>query len=196
MIGYRQITGVMLVGGKSRRMGTDKALLEIGGMPLYGRLLRILHENFPSVILVGDNHERFREKQLLGYDDIYPGSTLGGVYTGIVKAQTDAVFVTACDIPFPSSVLIRYLCRQLKENDAVVPLTANGIEPLFACYRKSCLPVMQRQIEKGRFKIRDCYPELAVNYVKAEVTARFDAAGTALLNINTPADYHSCLSQH
>ena len=75
------ITGVILVGGKSRRMGRDKAFLEVAGKPLIERVLEVFRNSFTQVILVGNREERFAGYGLPVLPDIYPGSALGGLYT-------------------------------------------------------------------------------------------------------------------
>src|SRR5512137_2698088 len=119
------ITGVILVGGKSRRMGKDKAFLEIDGVPMFERVLSATGENFASILLIGSGPERFAGYALAPHPDIYPGSALGGLYTGLFLAETDLIFVTSCDIPFPSSALIRHLSSLADGFDAVVPRTGD-----------------------------------------------------------------------
>ncbi|HEY6838857.1 MAG TPA: molybdenum cofactor guanylyltransferase [Geobacteraceae bacterium] len=188
MTGCADITGVLLVGGKSRRMGRDKAFLKIGGVPLYERMLRVLEDNFDAVILVGDSDDRFI-CHLPIYPDIHPGSALGGLFTGIQRATTDRIFVAPCDIPFPSAPLVRYLCAASEGNDVTVPLTANGLEPLFAVYRKSCLPPMKTLLKARDFRIRMFYPAVKVRYVGVDEISLHDPNGTAFVNLNTPAEY-------
>ena len=77
------ITGVILVGGKSRRMGRDKAFLDVAGKSLFERVLEVFRESFDRIVLVGDREERFAAYGLPVLPDIYPGSSLGGLYTGL-----------------------------------------------------------------------------------------------------------------
>jgi len=162
------ITGIILVGGKSRRMGTDKAFLEIAGVPLFERVLRAMSVNFASIMLIGDRQERFSGYGLPVIPDRYPGSALGGLYTGLLSADTNLIFVSSCDMPFPSVPLIRHICSLADGFDAVVPRTENGFEPLFALYRKSCLEPMRRLLEQGNYRVYDFYPEVNVRLVGAE----------------------------
>ena len=94
------ITGVILVGGKSRRMGRDKAFLQIVGKTLFERVLEIFRESFDRIVLVGDRAERFAAYDLPVLPDIYPGSALGGLYTALYHAETEYIFVSSCDLPF------------------------------------------------------------------------------------------------
>ncbi len=184
----RDITGVILVGGKSRRMGRDKALLEFGGKPLVERVLAVFRECFGRVVLVGDREERFAAYGLPVQPDIYPGSALGGLYTGLFHAVTDHVFVSSCDIPYPSAAVVRYLCKLREGYDAVVPLTGDSFEPLFALYAKSCLIPMLKLLERRNFCVYDFYPDIRVRYVPGTELAHLDPDGRCFRNINTPEE--------
>jgi len=183
------ITGLLLVGGKSRRMGRDKAFLEIAGKPLFERVLEAFRECFSETILVGDRQERFERYHLPIYHDIYQGNALGGLYTGLFHASTDYVFVAPCDLPFPNAWLMRYLCSLAQGYDVVVPTLAQGYEPLFALYSKSCLQPIQEQLERGDFCVFGFYPQVRVRSVTASELAVFDPAGSTFLNLNTPEEF-------
>ncbi|GAM09117.1 putative molybdenum cofactor guanylyltransferase [Geobacter sp. OR-1] len=183
------ISGVILVGGKSRRMGRDKAFLKIGGVTIFERIAGLFRESFSRVLLVGDREERFAGYNLPVIPDIYPGSALGGVYTGLYHAQTEHVFVTSCDLPFPNRELLRYLCSLRHGYDAVVPLTEHGYEPLFALYSKNCLGPIRELLESGNYCAFAYYPQVKARYVQTEELARFDRDGRAFVNVNTPEDF-------
>ncbi|APG26391.1 molybdenum cofactor guanylyltransferase [Syntrophotalea acetylenivorans] len=182
------ITGIILVGGKSRRMGTDKAFLKIEGISLFERVLQVMEENFTSVLLIGNCRERYFRYNLPVIPDQYSGSALGGLYTGLKSSSTELVFVAPCDMPFPSSQLIRLICSMSDGFDVVVPRTRNGLEPLFAVYRKTCLEPMRRFLEKGHYRIYDFYSEVAVRYLEEEEMAWAVDEGRSLINLNTPRE--------
>ena len=183
------ITGIILVGGKSRRMGQDKAFLKVGGIPIFERVLALFKYNFEHIVLVGNREERFAGYNLPFVSDIFPGSALGGLYTGLYNAATEYVFVSSCDLPFPSMEVLRYLCSLRNSYDAVVPSTANGFEPLFALYSKTCLKPIKALLESGNFCAYAYYPQINVRYVTFEELAQFDRDGRAFLNVNTPEDF-------
>lgn len=191
----RDITGIILVGGQSRRMGRDKAFLQVGGRPLFERVLSVFRECFDRVVLVGDREERFAAYDLPVVGDIYPGSALGGLYTGLHHAETERVFVSSCDMPFPNAAVIRHLCALGKGFDAVVPTTAHGYEPLFALYARRCLGPMRELLESGNFCVYDFYPQVRVRYVPAAQLAPYDRDGKALLNVNTPEEYDAVMGE-
>ena len=185
------ITGVILVGGKSRRMGRDKAFLEVGGKTLFERVLEAFRENFSRILLVGDRAERFVRYALPVYADLYPGSALGGLYTGLHYAETDHVFVSSCDLAFPSSGVIRHLCSLTGACDAVVPKFAHGYEPLFAAYSKNCLVPMKSLLEERNYCVYDVYPQLKVRDVAGDELEAVAGSPQAFLNLNTPEEYEA-----
>lgn len=185
----RDITGVILVGGKSNRMGRDKAFLEFAGKPLLERAVGLFRESFERVTLAGGPVERFAGYGLPVLRDIFPGSALGGLYTGLYHAETEYIFVSPCDLPFPSKSVLRYLCSLRNGHDAVVPVTRHGFEPLFALYAKKCLDPMKRLLESGNLCVYNFYPRIKVRHVSSEELAPLDKEGKSFLNINTPEEY-------
>ena len=183
------ITGIILVGGKSRRMGKDKAFLDVSGKPLFELVLEVFRQSFERIVLVGDREERFADYGLPVVPDIYPGSALGGLYTGLRYAATDYVFVSSCDLIFPDRVLLRYLCAVKEGFDAVVPAPAHGFEPLFALYAKSCLEPIKGLLEKGNFRVFDFYPHVLVREVSGEELTLYDKEGRSFMNVNTPEEF-------
>ncbi len=187
--GRHKVTGVILVGGKSRRMGQDKAFLQIAGKPLFEQVLAIFRENFDRLVLVGDRAERFAGYGLSVLPDIYPGSALGGLYTGLRHAETEYIFVSSCDLPFPNRELLLYLCSLRDGFDAVIPNPAHGFEPLFALYAKRCLGPMKTLLESGNMCVYDFYPQVRVRYVRDEELSHFDKDGRSFANVNTPEEF-------
>lgn len=183
------ITGIILVGGKSRRMGQDKAFLKVGGIPIFERVLAVFRENFQRVVLVGDREERFSGYRLPVVPDIYPGSSLGGLYSGLHHAETEYVFVSSCDLPFPSAEVLRYLCSLRNDFDAVVVSTTHGYEPLFALYSKSCLGPIKALLVSGDCCAHAYYPQIRVRYVPYAELAHLDRNGRSFLNVNTPEEF-------
>jgi molybdenum cofactor guanylyltransferase len=183
------ITGVILVGGKSRRMGRDKAFLSWEGATLFEKVLGIFRENFATVLLAGGDDERYGKYGERIFPDLYPGSALGGLYTGLYHATSTYIFVVSCDMPYPSAALLRYLCSLKGDYDCVVPETAQALEPLFAVYAKSALPAMLEMLDHGNFRIYDLYPKLRTRYVGVAELAPFAEGGRSFVNVNTPEDF-------
>jgi molybdenum cofactor guanylyltransferase len=183
------LTGVILVGGKSSRMGRDKAFLRLGDKTLFERVLELFRIYFGRIILVGNDGDRFSSYEIPIVPDIYPGSSLGGIYTGLYHSSTEHIFVSSCDLPFPNGEILRYLCDQRSGFDAVVTTTASGYEPLFALYSKSCLEPIKSLIEKGDFCAYAYFPQVKVRYVPYEEVAHLDRGKNAFVNVNTPDEF-------
>jgi molybdopterin-guanine dinucleotide biosynthesis protein A len=183
------VTGIILVGGKSRRMGRDKALLEIEGRTLFDITLAAFREALDTVILIGDRPERFVAHDLPVYPDIYPGSALGGLYTGLVRTETSHAFVSSCDLPFPCSGIIRHLTALASGNDVVVVETGAGYEPLFAIYSQKCREPIRRQIESGNYCVYDFYPYVTTRIITVAEIAHLGDPARIFLNLNTPEEY-------
>lgn len=180
---YPDVTGVILAGGKSRRMGTDKARLELSGLTLFERSLQLLQSFFATVVIAGDRPD-LASPEVPAIPDLYPGSALGGLHTGLVTATTDWIFVAPCDMPYPDARIIEVLLDNRSGVDAVVPKTAAGYEPVFALYHKNCLPQMEAMLEQSQFRIYDFYQRIAIRYLEPPNLP--DGWQRALININTP----------
>jgi len=179
----KNTTGVLLAGGKSLRMGYDKTGIEISGQSLLSRSLDLLRHYFSSVLIAGDRPD-LAMADIPAIPDIYPGSALGGLYTGLKSAHTDWIFVVPCDMPYPDPRILELLINYRNGYDAVVPRTPQGYEPVFALYHKSCLPHMKTMLQQGQYRIYDFYQSINVHYLDWQNMP--EGWERSLLNINTP----------
>ena len=164
-------------------MGYDKTRIEIGGHPLHVRSLDLLCQYFATVLIAGDRPDLARP-DIPSIPDIYPGSALGGLYTGLDSAQTDWIFVAPCDMPYPDRRILELLIKYRNGYDAVVPRTPQGYEPVFALYHKSCLPHMKTMLQQGQYRIYDFYQSINIYYLESQHMP--NGWERSLLNINTP----------
>jgi len=186
---FPDVTGVILAGGRSSRMGRDKAVLELGGISFFERILTVFRSIFPHVLIAGDRPD-LAGQDLPCFPDRYPGSALGGLYTGLLAAETPYIFVAACDMPCPDPELIQAIVASRCGYDIVVPRTPAGLEPLFALYGKACLEPMRALLEAKNYRIYDFYPEVRVRYLEPD---EFPTGWErALVNVNTPEDLQLC----
>jgi molybdopterin-guanine dinucleotide biosynthesis protein A len=188
---HDNITGVLLVGGKSRRMGQDKAFLKLDGRPLFEPVIDLFSSRFNRLLLAGDQAERFTAYGIPVVPDIYPGSSLGGIHAGLQAAETERIFVAPCDLPFPSAALLDHICRLADNNDVVVPISSQGYEPLYALYSKVCLKPMQDLLEKNIFKIIELFQMVKTCFIQGEELAALIETEKAFLNINTPTEFQN-----
>lgn len=183
-------TGVVLAGGKSRRMGRDKALLEIDGRPLIEWVIRRLERICPEVLVVAGDTERYADLGAPVVTDRFPGvGVLGGLHAGLDAASHELILAVGCDMPFLNSKLLRAFVDWVGEYDVAVLRRGEWVDPLHAAYRRTCLPSMEAAIRAGRRRVISFFPQIRVRYVtEADVTA-IDPQLESLRNVNTPADW-------
>ena len=183
------ISGVILVGGDSRRMGRDKALLSVAGRPLVQRVAEVLREVTDELLLVGEKAERYTWVGGRAVDDQGPGSgPLAGIKTALSVARHPYCLVVACDMPFLNADLLRYMLRQAIGWDAAVPRRREGLEPMHAVYNRSCLKLVEWMLENGELSPLDLFPLVRVRYLEMHEVAPYDPRGRSFVNLNTPAD--------
>lgn len=185
------VTGVILAGGASSRMGKNKALLKIGDLFLIERVYASIAALFHDVILVTNTPDIYEFISCRKVPDIYPGAgSIAGLHAGLSASSTERIFVVACDMPFLNADFIRFLCQNVEECDAVVPLDRSGRpEPLHALYAKSALIAMQQAIELGDKSIIKLLGRLTTRIVLNDLFRSIPGAEDSFRNLNTPEDY-------
>lgn len=184
-----EITGIILVGGKGRRFGSEKAKALLGGIPLVEWVRRGLERHCQKVVAVTAPGRRHPELDLEVWEDLQEGKgVLGGIASGLAKASTPWVLAAGCDLPFLHPDLVGLLLRHSRGSDVVVPRTARGCEPLRALYGKGCLQAMQRRIEEGDLKVHDFFREVQSREVLEEEIQALDPDLRSFFNINVQAD--------
>jgi molybdopterin-guanine dinucleotide biosynthesis protein A len=191
------VTGVVLAGGASQRMGYDKAILPIAGEPLVLRVARRLHLALPRVVVVGPEALQAVVSDFPVVPDRVPGQgPLAGLATAFADLDTEWLFVVACDMPFVSPPLVRAMLDiALADPDAqaVVLRTARGLEPLHTVYARSCAPIVEVRLEASNHSVAALVAQLEVREVPPEVAARLDPHGLSSFNANTPGDWERAL---
>jgi molybdopterin-guanine dinucleotide biosynthesis protein A len=170
-------------------MGTNKAFLEIDGVPIIQRIHNLFKTLFPEILIVTNEVELFHNFQAKIHRDLIPGQgALGGLYTGIHYSSFHHAFCVACDMPFLKGSVIRYLIKKIEDYDVVVPRTEDGLQPLHAFYSKNCLGPIRETMEHKDFKIIDIYPRVRVNIVEEAEFRHLDPTRKSFLNVNTPEE--------
>jgi molybdopterin-guanine dinucleotide biosynthesis protein A len=188
----RPITGVILAGGKSSRMGQNKALLSLGGMRLIDRVVGTLREVFSGLLLVTNSPAVYADLGLPVVGDVFPDKgSLGGIYSAIYHAPTPYCFVVACDMPFLSAAVMRYLIEQIADYDVVMPDIHGEMQPLHAIYSKACIPPIRHCLEANRLRIVGFLPEVRVRTVTASDLQHLDPDLLAFQNLNTPEEFQA-----
>ncbi len=185
----KSVTGIILAGGKSRRMGRDKLFLQTGGVPLFERVYGVLNRIFTDIIVVANNPKWFHSYGVRVVTDVIPGKgAIGGLHTGLKYASSHHSFCFAADMPFLNPRLIRYMIGKRNEGDVIIPRTSDGLQPLHAIYSKACLLPIENLITKGNLKIVDFFREITVVYISEREVLTYDPRLISLMNINTRED--------
>jgi len=183
------VTGVVLAGGKSSRMGFNKAFIEIGDRRLIDATVDRLARLFPEVLIIANDLDLYAYLGMRVIPDLIPNSgSLGGIYTGLTAAAHPRAFFVACDMPFLSADLITLLVREAENWDVVVPRVAGELQPMHAVYAKSCLPFIKEAIDVGKFKITGFFPRVKVKTIEETALRAVDRDLLGLMNVNTPHD--------
>jgi molybdenum cofactor guanylyltransferase len=195
------VTGVLLAGGNSRRMGEDKRYLVVGEQTLLERGLAVLRSIFQEVLVVIAQDSLPLNVDARVVRDLVPDcGSLGGLYTGLTQATTPYIFVVACDMPFLDPAVITQFTSRRASADIVMAKLAARLHPMHALYGKGCLPVLEQMIRARQLKIQEMlsHPSLRVQYVTEADLLTIDPSGRSFHNVNTPADLEvarSLLSQ-
>jgi molybdopterin-guanine dinucleotide biosynthesis protein A len=183
--------GIILAGGLSRRMaGQNKALLPVGDQPIVERQVTLFQELFDQVILVTNQPLDFVSWECTIVSDLLSvRSSLTGIHAGLFYTQSSHAFITACDMPFLKTEMIRLLVQELEPKwDVIVPVTREGYQPLCAVYSKRCLKVIEEQVKKGDMKISKFFSKVKVKKIAEETLRQIDPDLISFFNINNQAD--------
>lgn len=179
-----KITGIVLAGGKSSRMGQNKALLNYQEKKMFEHAIEKISPYCQQIFISGD----FEEYKKMGYnvvnDRIKSIGPIGGLYSSLIESKTYLNIVIACDVPLIASNAFELLINEIENYDAAVLKTPDGkIEPLIGIYTKNALPVIKKQIAGGNYKMMHLLRLLNSKYAYYLNTNR-------LKNINTIEDYN------
>jgi molybdopterin-guanine dinucleotide biosynthesis protein A len=185
----RDVTGVLLAGGRASRMGgRDKAFAAVGGEAIAVRTLRIFRTLFPQVIVATNRPERYRTLEVETVGDVFAGcGPLAGIHAAMRRAAHPHVFVAACDMPGLDADVIALLAR-IGDADAVVPRWDHDVEPLHAVYAVRLLPLVEDALRAGRHALREFLPRIRVDYVAEAELRRIRGTERSMLNVNTPEE--------
>jgi len=184
------VTGVILAGGQSSRMGSNKALLPYRGGRFIESIYHTLSGLFAEVLLVTNSPEQYAFLNCRTVADRYAGmGALAGLHAGLHGSRSSHIFAVACDMPYLNETLIRALLARRHLAEVVIPESANGLEPLHAVYGKGCLPAMEQSLGTGKRRIVSFFPRIRVQTFTSDLVANIVGDFSSFSNINTPADY-------
>lgn len=211
-------TGIILAGGASRRMGTPKAWVEVGGIPLIVRVVNQLRQVCDDLVIVANDFGPLQNVGARLVADIIPGKgSLGGIYSGLANAHAEYAFACACDMPFLNVDLIGRMFELAPDFDVVIPSVEEDhhtlpadkrrqrtdepsagakrarakdrhLHPLHAVYSRRCLEPMREAIARDDLRMISFHQSLRVRILKQSEFEEFDPLHLSVFNVNTPQD--------
>jgi molybdopterin-guanine dinucleotide biosynthesis protein A len=195
---------LIMGGGEGKRIGYDKKNLLLNGKPLITSQIETLQTIFDEIIVSSNND--FYHENVVTVKDTLGNGPLAGIFRGLSVCKNNALFVTACDMPFISVNYIRFVHKAANEHpcDVCAIRREDGfIEPFNAVYKKSALPAVEENLRTGDYKMQHLFNKLnvqtiALQAVPAEITADFDTTGSPeeiFFNINYAHDLEAARSR-
>jgi molybdopterin-guanine dinucleotide biosynthesis protein A len=181
----------ILAGGESRRMGTDKALLQVGGQSLIERVIEVASPIADECMVIANSSAPFSHLHLPVHPDKAPGlGPLAGLQAALANARNDTVLLLACDLPFLTRDFLLYAVASIGQCQAAIPRDRGGrLQPVCAAYATSCVTFVERALAGGRRSMGDFVGDLDLHILEPEEWQEYDPDGLLFTNVNTPADF-------
>lgn len=187
------ITGVILAGGRSSRMGQDKALLMYKDKPFIQHIAETLKQVFEKVIIISDDTGAYIFLNIPIYEDIYKNcGPLSGIHSGFINSTTENIFITSCDVPFINSIAVQYILDHHSQSDATVFSIDQHIQPLFGVYNRSCFMKLENHLEQKQYSVLQFFNNIPTNVIQLKSSLAI-AFSENLKNVNNPEDYQQLL---
>jgi molybdenum cofactor guanylyltransferase len=213
-----RVSGIILAGGQSRRMGRDKAFIDLEGKPIIARVIEIIQRVCSETIIVANDAATYARFNLPVVGDVYPGKgSLGGIYSGLQAAKENYALAVACDMPYLNKDLLRYMITLASQFDVIIPhasspsgktprgAAANSrdktspqpnqslakerdLHPMHAIYGKQCLAPMEEKLRADDLRLIGFHDVVRVRTVESAEVDRFDPEHWSFFNVNTPQD--------
>ncbi|MEF3303719.1 molybdenum cofactor guanylyltransferase [Paenibacillus sp. GYB003] len=193
------LTGVVLAGGKNRRMGgRPKALLTIGGETLVERQIRLMSPVCGEIVIVANDGGPFAGlagESVRVAKDVYPDSgPLGGIHAALSAARGECAWIVGCDMPFVSADAAAYMRSRLRpELDAVVPRIAGRLQPLHAVYRTACAAAVRKLLEAGTLRVTALLDAVRWEAAEEDEFVERGIDSRFAVNANTPEEWSEAL---
>lgn len=196
-----KVSGIILAGGKSKRMGQNKSLLKIGDKTIIELTVDKILPIFDEVIVVTNSMEDYsmlnnNVKLIPDVTITKEANSLIGLYSGILEAKYDYSFVIPCDMPFIDTSLIQYMIENIEENDVVVPYLNGFYESLHSIYNKSTLNILKSLLDNRNYRISrlfEDYPGLSIKRIHKNTLDYLGVSENCFLNLNTLEEYKQAI---
>ena len=184
-----EVSGIVLAGGQSRRLGVDKALVRVAGVPLIDHVLGRLGQLTEDIVVVGGDPQACARPGVRLVPDLWPGmGPLGGIHSGLQAVRFGRALVVGCDMPFLDLRLLRFMILLSADYDVVIPDMDGLLEPLHAIYSRATLKPIEALLRAGDLRIVHFLGQVCVRYVDRAEIEVFDPRTLSFFNVNTPEE--------
>ncbi|MNW48080.1 putative molybdenum cofactor guanylyltransferase [compost metagenome] len=204
-----EISAIILAGGRSSRMGRNKAMLPLAGVPVIERLIGQLEQVVGHIVIAGGNNDTYGHLGVEVVHDVFPEKgPLSGLHAGLTACSTLWSLVVACDMPFADQRVFWQIAESAanaesdqgsdkkgetdkKRTEAIVASVGGRLHPLLGAYRRSVLPGLSQELINGNLKMTKWVESLQVEYVDEKILCASTGLTPELLqfNMNKPDDY-------
>jgi molybdenum cofactor guanylyltransferase len=190
-----KITGIVLAGGRSSRMGEDKSLMKLNGKSLVEYSIDALKPLCSKVIISSNNPNCEFTGCEVWPDELTDQAPIIGIYSCLKRSETELNIILSCDMPLISTSMIGFLVAKSSDYAITVPMHENGqIEPLCGIYKKSSLGILKEFIDNKNFRLNECIRSASHQFIAVDAQIQCNSPNI-FLNINTPADFGYLLSE-
>jgi molybdopterin-guanine dinucleotide biosynthesis protein A len=189
------VTAFILAGGKSSRMGSDKAFVQLGDETLLAKALKVARAVTEEVRIVGDAGKFSAFGRVV--EDVYRDQgPMGGIHAALTTSSTDFNLILAVDLPFVEANFLRYLLSRARESSAMVtlPRAAQRLQPLCAIYRRAFTAVAEESLRNGKNKIDSLFASVQTCVIEEADLMRSGFSPAIFRNLNTPDDLEKARS--
>lgn len=203
---YTDITGIILSGGKSKRMGTNKSFLKIDGKTVIERTVDLMKGLFDRVLLITNEPEQYEFLNLEIYQDIYKNvGPIAGIHSGLIHSGTDKNFIISCDMPLITKNVIEFIIKKQTGKSITITKADGFIQQLCGVYSKEVIPEIENLIENKTSDVQvgnhkcSCKVLQLVQNIDSDIinieTEYEDYEKGMFLNMNRPEDYENLKSR-
>jgi len=184
-----EITGIVLAGGRSSRMGENKSLMKLNGKSMIEFSIEAIRPLCNEVVISSDYTVFDYTGCEVWPDELKHGAPIAGIYSCLKRSKTEINIILTCDMPLINTELLKYLLVHSEGSDITVPVHENGmIEPLCGIYKKGALEILEQCINEVNFSMKNCITRAKHRLVPIDLNHP-NIAADQFLNINTPADF-------
>lgn len=188
------ITGIVLAGGRSRRMGTDKSVMKLKNKTLIEYSINALKPLCNKVVISSNNFIYNYTGCEVWPDELPDQAPIIGIYSCLKRSTTEYNIILSCDMPLMSTEMLKYLLANSENHDITIPMHGNSlIEPLCGVYKQSAMGILKKYIDGGNFRLNQCIREASYRLITVDERLPFYSP-EMFSNVNTPDDFQNILS--